>query len=593
MQTVNNILKIAGGETAVTDEYGKKVSAPSVKIGISYLLELDLRSDAVDEETGVLLPLPWKQVGDAQSFYLCVDGDWDKATTPKLLTSSNIKLEQTEDGRTLLIAALPNTLREALIEAVNKKKNVSLMCEIGGYKVTDAEAGTTETIFCFNFDLVLQNRLYYGDAEIPEDVIEEPEYIAKFRAETIALINEFLRSETPGPDGKSAYDIAVELGFKGSKEEWLESLKGLPGTNGKDGTDGKDGLSAYALAVQNGYPGTLTSWLEDLKGEAGESAYQIAVRVQDFKGTEAEWVESLKGKDGTGMQYDAFGNPEDRSVYDNQNKGFRFMASVNDDGVRVNYVYIWEKLSDGLADWSEPLIIKNYGNTQTKFTVIQPVVMDYWDSSVYDFFQLELKQYPNAMIVQVTLETAEGELVLPMWSDFGVKKIVFINGTDSRMAKIYLGQQIPAWTQGKIYLSQLVATEDIKLVTPTAKNKIYYGYIDGSDMASVKGITWDILKQAIADKTMVEIDAKTLPKTSIGTPPAGAFTVVIVPENGFVATKDNGFGGQTSFIEDTPGGLKGTGANGAEIILNSIKYKVYGEFQLNNAEVSIYVNNSK
>lgn len=29
-----------------------------------------------------------------------------------------------------------------------------------------------------------------------------------------------------GDDGKSAYDIAVEHGFKGTEEEWLESLKG-------------------------------------------------------------------------------------------------------------------------------------------------------------------------------------------------------------------------------------------------------------------------------------------------------------------------------------------------------------------------------
>jgi hypothetical protein len=78
MQTVNNILKIAGGETTVTDDYGKKLSAPAVKIGISYLLELDLRSDIPDETTGELLPLPYEQVGEAQSFYLCVDGDWTK-----------------------------------------------------------------------------------------------------------------------------------------------------------------------------------------------------------------------------------------------------------------------------------------------------------------------------------------------------------------------------------------------------------------------------------------------------------------------------------------------------------------------------------
>ena len=37
-------------------------------------------------------------------------------------------------------------------------------------------------------------------------------------------------SGTPGKDGKSAYEIAVENGFDGTEEEWLDSLKGEPGT---------------------------------------------------------------------------------------------------------------------------------------------------------------------------------------------------------------------------------------------------------------------------------------------------------------------------------------------------------------------------
>lgn len=44
-----------------------------------------------------------------------------------------------------------------------------------------------------------------------------------------------------GKDGKSAYELAVEAGFEGTLEEWLESLKG------------KD---AYELAVEAGYTGT-------------------------------------------------------------------------------------------------------------------------------------------------------------------------------------------------------------------------------------------------------------------------------------------------------------------------------------------------
>ena len=83
-----------------------------------------------------------------------------------------------------------------------------------------------------------------------------------------------------GEDGKSAYEIAVENGFVGTEEEWLESLigppgpqgpqgiqgiQGEPGLPGADGADGADGLSAYEIAVNNGFVGTEAEWLESLK----------------------------------------------------------------------------------------------------------------------------------------------------------------------------------------------------------------------------------------------------------------------------------------------------------------------------------------
>ena len=42
-------------------------------------------------------------------------------------------------------------------------------------------------------------------------------------------------SGTPGKDGKSAYEIAIENGFSGTEEEWLASLHGKDGENGADG----------------------------------------------------------------------------------------------------------------------------------------------------------------------------------------------------------------------------------------------------------------------------------------------------------------------------------------------------------------------
>lgn len=44
---------------------------------------------------------------------------------------------------------------------------------------------------------------------------------------------------------------------------------GEAGEPGADGADGADGKSAYELAVENGFEGTLEEWLESLKGEAG------------------------------------------------------------------------------------------------------------------------------------------------------------------------------------------------------------------------------------------------------------------------------------------------------------------------------------
>lgn len=48
-----------------------------------------------------------------------------------------------------------------------------------------------------------------------------------------------------GADGKSAYEIAVENGYVGTEEEWLDSLvgpQGLPGTQGIQGEKGDPGL---------------------------------------------------------------------------------------------------------------------------------------------------------------------------------------------------------------------------------------------------------------------------------------------------------------------------------------------------------------
>ena len=138
-----------------------------------------------------------------------------------------------------------------------------------------------------------------------------------------------------GKDGLSAYEIAVITGATtaATEAEWLESLKGIAGADGKtpyvgtngnwwigttdtgvtaggrNGTDGATGKSAYEIAKENGCTLSEAEWLASLKGADGQngsngkSAYEIAKEAGlTTAATEAEWLESLKGATGAAGQ---------------------------------------------------------------------------------------------------------------------------------------------------------------------------------------------------------------------------------------------------------------------------------------------------
>ena len=119
--------------------------------------------------------------------------------------------------------------------------------------------------------------------------------------------------ELKGEPGDSAYQIAVNNGFVGTEEEWLASLKGKKGDTGSQGPQGEkgdtgdtgatgpEGKSAYQVAVDNGYKGTEQEWLASLNGK---SAYQVAVEG-GYTGTEAEYNELLSTVGDFGSKIDA------------------------------------------------------------------------------------------------------------------------------------------------------------------------------------------------------------------------------------------------------------------------------------------------
>ena len=69
-----------------------------------------------------------------------------------------------------------------------------------------------------------------------------------------------------GADGKSAYQIAIENGFEGTKAQWLASLKGEQGEIGPQGPQGMQGpIGPAGPTGPKGADGTMT--FEDLTPE--------------------------------------------------------------------------------------------------------------------------------------------------------------------------------------------------------------------------------------------------------------------------------------------------------------------------------------
>jgi hypothetical protein len=130
---------------------------------------------------------------------------------------------------------------------------------------------------------------------------------------------------TPGADGKSAYQLALDNGYTGTLEQWLESLKGAPGTPGAPGVNGNDGKSAYQIWLDAGNTGNESDFLNSLKGTPGtpgtpgengtngKSAYQLAVE-NGFEGSESDWLASLKGDDGDDSSTELIATTEDTST---------------------------------------------------------------------------------------------------------------------------------------------------------------------------------------------------------------------------------------------------------------------------------------
>ena len=95
---------------------------------------------------------------------------------------------------------------------------------------------------------------------------------------------------------ETAYSLAVENGYKGTKNDWYEVLTGVLTENIEiEGTP-------YGFACKNGYAGSLEEWLETLvdkpeklglsKNKKQQTEYELAC-TYGYTGTFIEWLVAL------------------------------------------------------------------------------------------------------------------------------------------------------------------------------------------------------------------------------------------------------------------------------------------------------------
>lgn len=117
---------------------------------------------------------------------------------------------------------------------------------------------------------------------------------------------------------------------------------------------------------------------------------------------------------------------------------------------------------------------------------------------------------------------------------------------------------------------------------------MYYGRISyeeaGSRVLQFNEITEEMITTARAVKSE---EPKTLGKTSLGLyseTAEGDYNIIAVPAScNYNVTKDNGFGGKVAFSESI------SGSNGIDITIKGIPYKLYGESQMAQGEMFIYI----
>lgn len=127
-----------------------------------------------------------------------------------------------------------------------------------------------------------------------------------------------------GSDGKSAYEIALEAGFTGTKEEWLLSLKGNDGTMSFEELTPEQKLSLKGEKGDTGEQG-----IQGIQGEKGEDGHTPVKGVDYFDGEDG--LQGEQGIQGPKGATGATGAKGDKG--DNAYTHIKYSANANGSGM--------------------------------------------------------------------------------------------------------------------------------------------------------------------------------------------------------------------------------------------------------------------
>ena len=134
--------------------------------------------------------------------------------------------------------------------------------------------------------------------------------------------------------------------------------------------------------------------------------------------------------------------------------------------------------------------------------------------------------------------------------------------------------------------------KDSTSTTPSTPTEyMYYGRLPIADVGGrviqYNAITEAMILKGAADGKLTKSTPHTLKKESLGKysqTAVGDYQIIVVPTSkDYTVTKDNGLGGKSPFDEET------SGANGIDIIVNSVPCKLYGEMLTAQGEIFIYI----